>query len=284
MTTQTDIQGRFNWETPEVTPSYLQGEDAEAVYNTLEEALRQGISYDPETKTIIGSHTFLAARTDTLLRPLGLRVANLSDLIRPEIMKMIEGEHYSDSAALVFRSMEDSYEKNKPLIKRLAKEVEEANGRLELPVLITGFDFTEWPEDKEGYGIDILVRDDFKAIHDKRLDGKYNGSKFIEIDELGLPRFDSNGKHIWFARNQGLSGLCVNRNLDVISSNRSLAGSLSDGRVVVVSAEGANENFQEQFAQKLVRRKERFEVAQREYQAKLQELINQIKGEIGANR
>lgn len=230
------LKGRFNWDVPEITTSFLQGQDVQSLYDSLGEYITQlgGIAYASKTKILIGSTPFLAARVDTLIRPLGIRVANLRDLSRPEVMHKAKASYYTDAPVLVLRSMRDSYKRNLPLIKRIAEEVEEANGKLELPVMISGFDVKHWQEDKKGYGIDIIRRDDFKAIHDERLDGKYNFQRFSEVDNLGLPKFDVAGNRTWHARYQGLSRLCLVRGLVLGSDNEDLAGSDFDGWVVLV--------------------------------------------------
>jgi hypothetical protein len=110
--------------------------------------------------------------------------------------------------------------------------------------MVTGFD-VKIIEDKEGYGIALVPRDDFKAVSDERLKGEYHGKTFSEVDELGLPEFVKGGKRTWYAKNNGLSRLCLLGNLIVFSDDEVLAGSGGVGRVVVVSAEGTAENLEE---------------------------------------
>lgn len=207
--------------------------------------MRNGIDYDPNTKTLVGSNVFAAAKIDTLLRPLGIRVANLRDLSRQEVMQMVKDKHYTDAPVLVLRSTEDSYKRNLPLIRQLTEQVEKANGRLQLPVMVTGWDVRVLLSDKKGYRIALVPRDDFKAVSDERLNGDYNGQRFSEVDELGLPIFDSKGKRTWFARNKGLSRLCLDGDLVVGSGYGDLACSGGYGRVVLVSAEGTQKIYKE---------------------------------------
>jgi hypothetical protein len=236
------ITGDFNWNKPEVYTSFVQGADALAIYNALKGSMANGISYDKGTQTLIGSTIFAAARIDSILKPLGVRVANLRDLSRPEVMAMVKDKHYTDTPALVLRSAEDSYEANLPIIKQLVKFVEKSNGKLQLPVMVTGFD-VKIKKDK-GYGIAIVPREDFNAVSDERLRGEYDGKRFTEVDELGLPKFDSNGKRNWYARSQGLSGLCLGRDLDAGSDDGNLADSYGDGRVVLVSGLATQKNLE----------------------------------------
>jgi len=228
------IQGNFNWNKPEVYTSFVQGTDALAIYNALEGSMKNGISYDADSKTLVGSNVFAAAKIDSLLMPLGIRVANLKDLSRPEVIQMVKGKYYTDAPTLVLRSRDDSYDKNLPLIEQLKGLVEQANGRLKLPVMITGFDVKVVENDK-GYGIALVPRDDFKAVEDERLKGTNGGRAFSEVDESGLPIFNDDGKRTWFARSQGLSRLFLNRVLNAYSINGLLALSNGDGRVVLVT-------------------------------------------------
>ena len=234
---ETAISGDFNWQVPTVIPSFVYGKDAELIYNEIRKTIVKGVWYDNDSKIMKGSNTFLAARADSIMRPLGIRAATLADLSRPEIIEMIRGEHYSDIPAIVFRTMKDRYEPNNLLIKKLAPQIEEKIGRLELPVLVTGFDVA-LSEDKEGHGLNIIPREDFAVLHDERLAGKYNGETFLETDEMGLPKFGK-GNRTWYARKEGLSRLYLIRDLNLYSDYEALAYSNELGRVVLVAREGA---------------------------------------------
>jgi hypothetical protein len=236
------ITGDFRWNKPEVYTSFVQGKDALAIYRALKGSMANGISYDEATKTLIGSNVFAAARIDSILRPFGMRVANPRDLGRPEVMAMVKDKHYTDSPALILRSENDSYEANLPIIKQLAEAVEESNGKLQLPVMVTGFDVKIKKDN--GYGITIVPREDFKAVYDARLNGEHNGKKFSDVDELGLPKFDSQGKRSWYAKSIGLSRLCLGGLLNLDSDGEGLAGSDDGGRVVVVSGEATQKNLE----------------------------------------
>jgi len=230
------ILQNFQWQKPEVIPAFVEGADAEAVYKSLSGMNLGWNDYQGDTQTLRGSNPFIAARIDTLLRPYGIRVANLRDLSRPEIMGMVKDRHYTDTPAFVLRTTDDSNSRNLTLIKRITEEVERANGKLELPVMVTGFDVVPLEGDSKGYGLGIVARNDFKAVHDERLAGSYHGKRFSQVDELGLPRFDSNGSRTWYARQKGVSRLYLLRDLDLSSDNEDLADSIGDGRVVVVKS------------------------------------------------
>ncbi|MBS3065978.1 hypothetical protein J4229_02955 [Candidatus Pacearchaeota archaeon] len=238
-TTQ-EIRGNFNFIVPTIVPSLIQGEDAEALYNEVKETIKNGVWfwYDENSRTMIGSSTFLAARVDSIVRGLnkGIRVATLADLNRPEVMNMIKDNYYSDTPALVLRSLEDSYKPSNSIITDLVPHIVQNTGRLRLPALITGFDVIP-SKNKAGYGLDVVPRNDFSAIHDERLLGKYYGEKFSTVDEQGLPNFDKNGSRTWFARNQGISRLGLGTSLNLVSGcdgDGDLANSDVSGRVMLV--------------------------------------------------
>lgn len=238
----------FSWNKPEVYTSFVQGADALAIYHALKGSMANGISYDKATQTLIGSNVFAVARIDSILRSLGMRIANPRDLSRPEVMAMVKDRHYADAPALVLRSEDDSYKANFPIIRQLVKAVEKANGRLQLPVMITGFDVKTKRDN--GYGIAIVPRDDFSAVSDERLRGEHNEKRFTDVDELGLPKFVLNGKRIWYARNQGLSRLYLYGDLSAYSSDGGLAGSCGNGRVVVVSGVATQKNLEGKLGKK----------------------------------
>jgi len=227
-----DLTGKFDWQVQEIIPAFVQGKDAKTLYE-LTEGIRTGImGYDAQNKLFWGSTPFVAAKIDTLVRPLGMRVATLRDLSRPEVMKMIKDRYHIDTPTFVVRSAEDSNARNLPLLRKLIQEAEKKN--VALPFMVTGFDVTQ-DDSHEGYKLTFVPRDDFAVTHDERFDVKYNGQKFSDVDELGLPKFDRNGSRIWLARNQGVSGLCLGRNLGLCSYNGDLTGSTFVGRMVLVS-------------------------------------------------
>ena len=61
--TQTKLEGRFNWNIPEVATSFLLGQEAETLYDSLGDYITKlgGINYNAETNTLTGSTPFLSA-------------------------------------------------------------------------------------------------------------------------------------------------------------------------------------------------------------------------------
>ena len=213
-------------------PGFLQDE---GVYNEVSKTIKGGADffYDQISKTMHGSSTFLAARLDSFIKQFGMGVASLADFGREDVMNLMAGgKFYSDAPAIVFRSVRDSYEPNNPLIRKLAQLVEERNGRLRLPVLVTGFDVVPYKEDKD-YGLDIIARKDFRALQDEKL--KYEYGAFSTIDENGLPNFKEDGERNWFTRDKGLSRIMLWKNFDLETNLMGdLAKSKRGGRIIIV--------------------------------------------------
>lgn len=242
-----DITGKFNWQVSDVIPSFVQGEDAKIIFEATE-GIRTGImDYGIQNKLFYGSTPFVAAKIDTLVRPLGLRVANLKDMSRPEVMGIVKGRHYSDTPTFVVRSASDSNNRNLPILNRLMQEAEIRN--VALPFMVTGFDVIQ-DGSHEGYGLMFVPRDDFAVVNDERLDAKYHGKKFTNADEIGLPNFDENGSRTWYARNQGVSRLCLDWNLNLGSDDEDLADSGGSGRVVLVSGGATAQNLMQEYRAK----------------------------------
>lgn len=243
------IKGEFNWRSPQVIPAFVEGSDAENIYKALEGLTSGTMGYNEKTQTFYGSTPFVAARIDTLVRPLGIRVATLRDLSRPEVMEMVKGQFYSDTPALVARSAEDSYSRNQAILNKLVEEVEKREGKVQFPFMVTGFNAVKNPDDN-GYGVAIVPREDFAILHDERLESKYHGKSFSNADDQGLPNFDKKGNRTWYARDKGLSRLSLNGNLDLDSNYENLSDSVDYGRVVLVSGEAAAPVLVAQYSKK----------------------------------
>ncbi len=236
---EAEITGEFNWKIPSIAPSFVSGEDARAVYEQVKDFGR--VWYDEESQTMKGSNFPIAARVDSILRARGIRVANLADLSRPEIMDMVKDKHYSDTPTLVLRTLEDSYSSNKDIIKGLVPYIEQKQGKLRLPVLVSGLDVVL--SNKTQYKWSVVPRDDFNVVHDERLLGKYNREKFSNVDKLGLPLFDKKGNRTWYAKDSGISRLFLYYYLDLYSGSGDLVNSVECGRVALVRGEASSRSF-----------------------------------------
>lgn len=222
------------WQEIERVPGLVSGDDALMIYDSLPEQARNGIRHDKASasKSVIGSNNLAVACLDSVAKQYGARTTNLRDLSRPEVMAIAEGKHYIDARTLVARSPTDSYGRNNSLLKTIYELAEQELGKVDGSFMVENFNLIPDEEDKTGYGLKLVKAEDFAIVQDERLDGKYDERSFSEVDELGLPKFDSNGSRNWFAKDKGLSGLCLDRDLELYSDNEDLADSNDSGRVV----------------------------------------------------
>lgn len=220
------------WQTQGKTPTLITGKDAEKMYDALQEFTRVGLRYDEKSQSVIGSTPIASACLDVVAQEYGARTPNLRDLSSPEVMNIAEGKHYIDSRNLVVRSHTDSYfSKNNPLLGQIYALAEEKEGSVRDGFMVENFTFVPDESDKTGYGLKIVPLDDFKVTQDERLIG-HNGDSFSEVDDFGIPLFDRKGKRTWYAKKDGLSGLCLVGGLGLVSYNDNLAVSGDLGRVV----------------------------------------------------
>ncbi|MBI2044935.1 hypothetical protein HYT23_02670 [Candidatus Pacearchaeota archaeon] len=169
-----------------------------------------------------------------LLNKLGIRTATIQELemIVDQNPGMLKG-HYEDSPSVVLFSINTSYAPNKPLAKSLSKLV----GKHEYPVLMTGLEPVE--DHSTDYGLSLKPGDKFQFTEAPELAYANHGRKFLRLDERGMPIFDDKGTRTLHTRQDGLSRVYLGWGLGLVSYGEYLAGSDEDGRVVVVSAEGA---------------------------------------------
>ncbi|MEK6844588.1 MAG: hypothetical protein AABX83_04150 [Nanoarchaeota archaeon] len=224
-----EITGEFNWRISSIVPSFVSGKDARAIYEQVKDFGE--VWYNEKSQTMMGSNFPIAAKIDSILRHKGIRVANLADLSKPEIRDMVKDRHYSDTTTLVLRTLEDNYSPNKDIIKELVQHIEQKQGKLRLPVLVSGLDVTV---SDNKYKWNVVPRDDFEVVYDERLLVKFNGREFSQVDGLGLPLFNKKGDKTWYVKNSGISRLLLYKSFSFISGSEDLDGSGKDGRILLV--------------------------------------------------
>jgi hypothetical protein len=120
-------------------------------------------------------------------------------------------------------------------------------------------------------------------VYDERLLGKYDGWRFDETDEIGLPENldKKKGSRVWYTREDGLSRLILYRNLGLFSDGELLDSSYSYGRVVLVSGEATSRDsyvneLDTERKDRIAELESRFDVAKKEidkgYKAALRKL------------
>jgi len=231
------------------------------------------ISFDDRTQEPQGSNPFVLYE---LIRQ-GITPASIATLetlveTNPEALK----DRYEDYLAQVIRTPEDSYKKNNPIIADLLKQA-----KTKFPVLISGkLDLVNADND---YGLSLKLTDQTTVIHAPKLAYENSGRRFIKLDERGIPIFlsdeeiaqlreeERNKLRTFYAKSDGLSGLYLLRSLGLYSNGDDLDDSVSGGRVVVESAEGAQENFRQQLISQ-------YQKQQQEAQLKFERAMKVLEG------
>ncbi len=237
---------------PPLIPS---GDFGRTLFKKYEEAKRT--QYDSnqylqlqlrENGEIVQSTIFDATIIDDIINEEykgALRTASLANSGDENILQMIEDKHYVDLRALVLRTEKDSLNKrNNSLIKYLMENhVDFAEIEKKGPALIQGFTLAHWQEDETGYKLKFVPKngDKFQIRYDDRLLEKYDQWKFDKVDKIGMPEAldKTKGSRTWYTREDGLSGMCLNWNLDLGLDDGSLAYSSGSGRVVLVRGSAA---------------------------------------------
>lgn len=229
-----------------------------------------------ENKVVQGSNPFYVVAVNEVLRQEGLRTATPLDL--EKVLKsgvlQLEG-HYEDSA-LVLRSENDYYQPNDNLARSLHKQVIARDSKAKYPVMIPLSGLELQADQDSSYGLSFKLTDEAKLIYAPILtrDGSFRSENIDE--ETGLPtKLDSNGNRKIWTRQDGLSRVCLIRDLGLYSYWDDLGSSYSDGWVVVVSDAVAPKNYVDQFAREV---NAEYEAQIAQYKAIRDEAIAKLKG------
>ena len=236
-----------------LTPTFPTGDFGRTFYNAMIKDADENFegnkhlkpySLNEETGEVSGSNIFAVIRASQVLSSQGLNVhPALPEEITPEILEMIKGKNYVNLSALILRSTEDSFNsRNNSNAKSLAEHVDLSKS----PALLTGLEIEHWPEDNDnGHGLKFILGSNFKATHDDRLLGRWDGYKFNTTDSTGLPEHldKTNGSRTWHTRDNGLSRLFLSRDLGLYSGGGNLPFSVGGGRVVLVGGEAGAQNI-----------------------------------------
>jgi len=194
-----------------------------------------------------------------LLNKLGIRTATMQELemIVDQNPGMLRG-HYEDSPSVALFSSNTSYDSNKPLAKSLSKLV----GKHEYPVIMDGLELVEDPS--TAYGLSLKPGNKFQFAKAPELAYANNGRKFSRLDERAMPIFDDKGTRTLYTRQDGFSRVCLGGSLSLGLGDEDLAGSGENGRVVVVSAEGAANAKLKEYMSRLTSERDRQDAATEE--------------------
>lgn len=245
----------FEWQTPRIVPTLIKGKDALALFRTLEKDRKQFgensgldvVKYDEDSQEVYNSNLSLTGQIYRLITGSGLRVAVPSDDVNEDILRLIKGKYCTDFNSSVAQEKQPTYERNTGLWKKVIELAEQHSGKIKFPFRIDGFYVIPDSEEK-GYGLTLVPAENFEVVEDGRFSSKYSGWKFNSVDEKGVPRDldKARGSRTWYTREDGLSGVFLNRYSSLDAGGVDLACSYDDGRVVLVRAEGASQNFIQQ--------------------------------------
>ncbi len=189
---------------------------------------------------ILGSNPFMNVQMGTLVQL--ATPAELEDAVRqnPNFFR----NQYED-VGLVLKTNGDSYAPNDYVAKHLAQQVKKRLGFMPTPkkpvrVSLKGLSLAE-NENSENYGLVFMIGDEAEVVAVPQFNHKNHGRNFAETNKKGIPKFNAKGNRNFYTREQGLSGLYLDRNLNLRSVYVNLANSDSDGRVPLVSSEAGTQ-------------------------------------------
>jgi hypothetical protein len=234
------------------TVNYLIGDFGKYVHNKIVSKygannpfVTAGIVYDNNSGKVKGSRPGYCVAVNEVIREEELITATPADLEKILKSGALDLRGTYEDSALVLRNENEpnSYE-----AKDLMKQVKARNPKIEMPVVIplNGLDIVEDKNSK--YGFIFRLRENAEIIYAPTLNTK-GGSFDSECiyEKTGLPvKLNEKGNRTLYTRSSGLSRLYLDRGLDLDSNGGNVDDSNSDGRVVVVSAEGAAQNSSKQ--------------------------------------
>lgn len=174
--------------------------------------------------------------------PEGTRLATMGDYgLAVENDPNFTRGNYGDTGVCLF-TPGDSYQPNDLLAKRLARQLKKRGITLDSPKVIY-FDGLKLRKNRNSaYGLVYDLSENAKLgreiVDAQEAVVGNNGKKFSRFNETGMPIFNKEGDKTFFTRGEGLVRFGFGVSQDVGSGTRGLAGSGSDGRVVVVDAAG----------------------------------------------
>ena len=273
------FQGKSLIAVPEFVPSigFLEGDFGKEVAKEVDSkykgfnAVEKIGKYD--SGVVKGSNPLYVVAVNEVIRPEGLRTATQADLEKALKIGVLSLRGQYEDTALVLRTEGDP---NSYLAKHLMKQVK-ARGSNNMPVMIplVGLDLER--DSSSPCGLAFKLRDDAEIFYDPILNKSGGNFSSLDIDEkTGLPKKLSEGDRYFYTRDDkaGLSRLNLSRDLFMYSSWSDLQGSGSYGRVVVMSAKGASQNFSS-YVSKLEAEKKRQET---EIEEKFSKAMKFLKG------
>jgi hypothetical protein len=169
-----------------------------------------------------------------LLNQIGIRTATIPELECAFENDMNLKGTYEDGREVILRSVGDSYQPNDFIARDLAEKlkIKRLSGN---PLIVTGLNPIENTSSEYGLVLDSTTAT--QVIEAPDFSHKNNQRKFLRINPDYTIEWSDKGR-TFYSRGNGLSRLGLGRDLGLDSDWDSLSGSGSDGRVVVIDAEG----------------------------------------------
>ena len=173
-------------------PGSIIGEFAEDVLKILEQYRRVFADNNPYLRlelrggVLVGSNTFVVHLINQIFETegVGARTLELKDLSDPRVLGLARERCRIDARGLVLRSEKDRRNSNNnPLAKILRDYVPGEK----LPLLLTGLELNYDPKVKGFGGLTFVPGKDFGVFPDDRFSGRYDGWKFTNVDDSGIP-------------------------------------------------------------------------------------------------
>ena len=148
-----------------------------------------------------------------IFKILGLNEIGIKTLTIPELYLAFENGmklewDYEDGAEILLRSRKDSYSQNNYLSEDLTDKLKIKS--FKVPLIIKGL---RNQQRNSGYGLEFALSDETEVIRAQDFDYKNDRRAFSAINPDYSIEWDDNGKYIFYAREDGLSGLCLVRPL-----------------------------------------------------------------------
>lgn len=204
------IFSEFESNKPKVELWLPHGEDAENLFKAYKEKVKEysindwsKSNYNSQTKEIYGMSHIEQAVYNYVFKDSRFQVALNEDDKYGDIFRLIKGKYYAEFNTLCVSPKKPHYERNNGIWKKAMELGEEKFGKVKSDFRIDGFYYL--PDyNEEGYGVKIVPAKDFRIFEDNSL----------ELDN-------------------GVSGVFLYWNGDLISGDGGLSDSNSDGRLVL---------------------------------------------------
>ncbi len=193
----------------------------------------RGIFYDEKSGLVKGSKPGYVVAANEFLKGDGMRTVNSYDL-----QKLIENREpdtrgFLEDLGLVLYSATG---KNEYLARDIIGQIKERNGKVDFPTRLNLNELELETDNNAPQGLAFRLTDKTQIVVAQELAQEYPLKKFSKLDQRGIPIFENEGKHTFYAgppANSGLHVLIRDRDSDLCTWYWDLVDSDASGRVLV---------------------------------------------------